>query len=178
MAVTPSKKKSDYRRIAIALAICGLWFLLGSFLPIWHSTAHVDSCPFNAAGDVIPDRAADGVVTKNANMYFAHRAGAPDSLLAKCLDRNACNGPYSQMQGHLGEPVHVEYCGFTVTRVTLSGAEIFKTRPVTLESINATNSHERLALQFMVALCFALSLYYLVKLRRLKNTPGTPQARL
>src|ERR1700731_4565388 len=106
MTTTASKKKSEYRGIAIALAICGTWFVLGSLLPIWHSTAHVDVCPFDAAGDVIPDRAADGTVIKTAGMYFARRAGSPDSLLAKCLDKDACNGPFSKMEGHIGEPVH------------------------------------------------------------------------
>lgn len=120
----------------------GLVLLLATLLPIWHRKVHIDRCPFDSAGKVIPDRTADGVLTLAADIYFVHRDGVDDSIVASWR-KGGSIGPAYEISRHVGELAHVEYCGRTVTRVTASGSNIFDAPPDTQATLDKRADSER-----------------------------------
>lgn len=179
--MTPAKtnKKKNLLFGAILYACFAFPFLLFTFLPIGYSPTDIDKCPFDAVGNVVPDRTADGILVKEAGMYFVHRDGLMDSLVARCSGRCSgrgpapCNGPVTVAKRHLGEVVHVEYCGRTVTGVNFIDGEIYRSKPLTKAFWDNQNSFGRKLLAMLAASFLAMSIICLVKMFRLRPV-GTP----
>jgi hypothetical protein len=171
MKMSAERKVQDYRSFTVAGLILGLWFLFAAILPIWHPKVHIDKCPIDSAGNVIPDRTADGLLATTASIYFAHRDGVDDSVIGNCAGKSpSCNNLIYQLSGHVGEPIHVEYCGRTVSRVILSGNHIVRSQPPVSEAIidERASSDRRLCILFGSALLFWGMLSF-IKLRRVKR---------
>ncbi|MFM0732360.1 hypothetical protein PQQ52_17885 [Paraburkholderia sediminicola] len=142
MRTKAERRAQSYSSMAFAGLTVGGALLLVALLPIWHRKVHIDKCPFDAAGKVIPDRTADGVLTLAADIYFVHRDGMDDSIVASWKKGGAI-GPAYQISRHVGELAHVEYCGRTVTRVTASGVNVFEAPPGTQATLDAKADSDR-----------------------------------
>jgi len=110
-----------------------------------HGPEKADYCDRNAAGQIVPSRTADGTLTKVGDIFYVHRDGSDDVFVAACFPRKGgteCHGPENVVKGHSNEPAHVEFCGKTVSRMTLAGREVSLSIP-TQEMLNALNAKER-----------------------------------
>ena len=143
MRTKAAKKAADCGSWAFATLTMGLVMLVASISPISRPKVHIDKCPLDSAGKVIPDRTADGVLTLAADIYFVHRDGVDDSIVASWRGKGGSNGPAAEMSGHVGELAHVQYCGRTVTRVTASGVNIFDSPPDTQATLDKKAASER-----------------------------------
>jgi len=134
MTVRQSTKKAFYTIIAVVGSVV---FLIST--PIWLYTISkppkVDKCDVDSTGTTIPDRRADGLLSQTGNLYFLRRDGMPDIPVGNC-DVNLCTGPTDKMNGHIGEPAYAEFCGSTVTRLMLSGKEVFNHPPELIQHID------------------------------------------
>ncbi|NYH18932.1 hypothetical protein [Paraburkholderia bryophila] len=161
MKTIAERKAESYWGMAFAGFVLGFALLLVALLQNPRPNVHIDKCPFDSAGNVIPDRSADGVLTVAADIYFVHRDGIEDSIVASCLGKGGCKGPAIEMRRHVGESAHVQYCGRTVTGVIASGIKIFEANPDTQATMDARASWEKRTAAFMGvafvlfgALCF------------------------
>lgn len=147
----------------------GFALLLVALLQSPHPKVHIDKCPFDSKGNVIPDRSVDGVLTVAASIYFVHRDGVDDSIIASCHGKGGCRGPANEISKHIGEPAHVQYCGGTLTGVTASGLKIFEANPDTQVTIDArARSEKRTALLMGITLVLWGVLCF-VKLRLIRR---------
>lgn len=86
----------------------------------------------NAERQIIPNRAADGVLRKVGDIYYVHRDGSDDVLVAAHFPGKGggkTQGPIKLVEGHANESVHVEFCGTTVTRLTSPGRDVLISLP-------------------------------------------------
>lgn len=143
MAITAGKKTADYGSLAFAASTVGLVMLATSIAPISYPKLQIDRCPFDSAGKVIPDRTADGVLTLAARIYFVHRAGVDDSVVAAYRGRGTSSALLRVVERHVGEDTHIEYCGRTVTGITASGMKVYEVRPDTQAKMNGRADSER-----------------------------------
>lgn len=161
MATAAGKKATNYGSLAFAASAGGIALLVVSIPPTSYPKLHIGKCPFDSAGRVIPDRTADGVLTFAAGLYFVHREGVDDSTVAAYRAQGTTRGPVRELEHHVGEATHVEYCGSTVTGVTASGMKVYEVRPDTQATMNAqADLQRRLGLKmgagglFLGILCF------------------------
>jgi hypothetical protein len=75
MKTGAERKVESCRGFTFAGFILGLWFLFFAIVPIWRPKVHIDKCPVDSAGNVIPDRTIDGLLAAAAGIYFVHRDG-------------------------------------------------------------------------------------------------------
>ena len=171
MKTSAERKVENYRGFTFAGFISGLWFLFFALLPIWHPKVHIDKCPIDLAGNVIPDRTVDGLLAATAGIYFVHRDGVDDSVIGTCAGKSpSCNNLIPQLSGHVGEPIHVEYCGRTASSVILAGNHIVRSHPSVSEATTDERaiSDRRLCTLFGSALLLWGMLSF-IKLRRVKS---------
>ncbi|MFM0552874.1 hypothetical protein P0D69_18135 [Paraburkholderia sediminicola] len=169
MTTAAGKKTANYGSWAFATSAVGLVLLVAAIPPTSYPKVQIDKCPFDSAGRVIPDRTADGLLTLAAGIYFVHRDGVDDSIVAAYRGRWAGSSPLRKVEGHVGEAVHVEYCGRTVTDVTASGVTIFEVRPDTQATINSQADSERRSSVIMGAGWLLLGVLFFFKWRLLKR---------
>jgi hypothetical protein len=171
MKTGAERKVESYRGFTFAGIILGLWFLFFAILPIWRPKVHIDKCPVDSAGNVIPDRTIDGLLAAAAGIYFVHRDGVSDSVIGTCAGKSpSCNNLIYQLSGHVGEPIHVEYCGRTAASVILPGNHVVRFHPSASEATidERAISDRRLCILFGSALLLWGMLSF-IKLRRVQR---------
>jgi hypothetical protein len=103
-------------------------------------------------------------------IYFVRRDGGDDSVIGTCAGKSpSCSNLIYQLSGHVGEFIHVAYCGRTAISVILSGSRIVRSPLVSDATID-----ERAILDRHLCILFgsALLLWGMLsfgKLRRVKR---------
>jgi len=174
-AIKP-QKEAHYRNWGIICAIITAIFLVVAFLPMWASTLPdfaVTRCAIDADGYVIADGTSDGQLIKKGDDYFSHRWGFEDGLVSTCTKNANDDGmlctPVTEVGRHLGEPVHVDYCGHVVTRVILSDQNFFWMRPLdNIEVVKRKGEGRRLVAALAITY-FLLTIFYVFKLYMLRK---------
>lgn len=164
MVSLDSKKRRLLPGLAYAGVAAGTYFLLAALLPIWHAPK-ADHCALDQAGIVVPDRTANGIWSKAAGMFYLHREGVDDVVVASCFGKGGCKGPISEVEGHVGEPARVEFCRRTIIRVELSGVVVFNAPP-SQDILDARMLVGRKFLFWYGGLCLLAGLFALVRSRK------------
>jgi hypothetical protein len=143
--LTEQERHTSVIGVLILSGICGLALLCASIAGLLHSPQKADHCDMSAEEHAIPSLIADGTLKKVGDIYYVHRDEADDVFVAACFPRRGgaeCHGPIKLVDGHANEPVHVEFCGKTVSRLTLSGRDIRFSLPTQIE-LDAVNTKKR-----------------------------------
>lgn len=112
----------------------GLALVLLSLLPIERPTRLGEICAIDASGSIISTKVVDGTLSRFDGAYFVQKLNTNNVLLSRC-GKGGC-GPVAigLLEGRVGLPVHVEYCGKRVAGLAISGVEVY------LLTQNALNS--------------------------------------
>ncbi|PMS16692.1 hypothetical protein C0Z18_22920 [Trinickia dabaoshanensis] len=140
--LTAEERRTSIFGLLLFMAAGGLILLCASTAGILQRPETADRCNTNAEGQIIPTRSADGVLQNVGDIYYSHRDGSDDVFIAACFPHRGgpdCHGPVEYVEGHTNEPVHVEFCGKTVTRLTISKNDLRFT-PTTQEEFDAINA--------------------------------------
>lgn len=157
-----------YMLVAVGLFPC---FIL---VPLWISMffgidKHVHTCAQSSTGKIIPDRVIDGVLQKTYNAYFVHSDLAGDARLSTCA-KGHCSGPGEVLrQSQPGDPIHAEYCGATLTAVSLAGTEIYTASPKTQENLDQRRLTNRAVLSVALLTCLFIAAKGLFEIQRAKS---------
>lgn len=144
--MTEYERRTSIIGTLILTGVCGLALLGASIAGLLHKPQTADHCEMSSTEEhAIPSRAADGTLKKIGDIYYVHRDGSDDVFVAACFPQRGgaeCHGPVRFVDGHANEPVHVEFCGKTVSRLTLSGRDVWFSLP-TQSELGAINTKER-----------------------------------
>ena len=127
-------------RFALALAAPGLVAMFFATLHPATLTNLAQICSIDAAGNIVPSKVAEGQVAEIDGAYFVQEPNDNATLLSRCGKGGCAPLDPRLVQGHVGSPVRAELCRRWVTRLTISGEDVFRlTQAVIDTNADASN---------------------------------------
>lgn len=166
------------------LIFTGLWTFVTipvALILIFSHPATANRCQVSLSGEMVADKTIDGILVRSSSWILARQYDGTkykQKFLAGCGGRGACRGPYQELEKHIGEPVHADFCGSSLIRVDVSGSPIFRDFPPSQKYLNDANAENKVLGYLFILIALVLVTLSVVGIRRRRAADTSKSAQI